>query len=151
MLTTKLNSEEKYNYFDPKFKKAFDWLKSTDLTKLEKGIHPIEGDEIFASVQEYDSMNAKECKYEAHRKYFDIQYVVKGEEYFGYVKLSEVAPCGSYDEKNDLQFFFDPKEEGRILLKEGDFAIVSPEDAHKPRILVNTPQYVKKIVVKVKI
>ena len=53
MLTTNLKLAEKYNYLDPKFKKAFEFLRTADLAALPLGNTPIDGDEVFANVQAY--------------------------------------------------------------------------------------------------
>ena len=37
MLTTNLKLAEKYNYLDPKFKKAFEFLRTADLAALPLG------------------------------------------------------------------------------------------------------------------
>lgn len=91
------------------------------------------------------------CKFEAHDKYFDIQYVVSGREQFGYVKREGLIVDTPYDAANDLIFYTDPEESGSILLEAGDMAIVPPEDAHKPRCIAGTAQKVRKIVVKVRV
>lgn len=151
MLTTTLKLADKYNYLEDKFKKAFEFLRTTDLKNLPVGKAEIMGDEIFASVQEYTTMAADTCKFEAHDKYFDIQYVVSGMEQFGYVSRDGLEVDTPYDEVNDLIFYKDPEHFGSVLLNEGDFAIVPPEDAHKPRCIEKTPCSVKKIVVKVRV
>ena len=56
MLTTNLKLAEKYNYLDPKFKKAFEFLRTADLDALPLGNTPIDGDEVFANVQAYTTL-----------------------------------------------------------------------------------------------
>lgn len=149
MLTTNLGLADQYDYLSEKFKKAYHFLRTEDLNALPLGVTEIEGKEIFANVQEYDTMSWDECPFEAHDKYFDIQYIVSGRELFGYAKrecLKETAP---YDSKNDLVLFHEPEHCSKILLEAGDFAIVPPEDAHKPRCIANTSCSVRKIVIKV--
>lgn len=130
MLTTNLKLAEKYNYLDPKFKKAFEFLRTADLAALPLGNTPIDGDE----------------------KYFDLQFVVSGEERFGYAPRDLCKPAMAYDADRDLVFYEEPAESGCIILKAGDFAIVPPEDAHAPRRQTAAGACaVKKIVVKVKV
>lgn len=86
MLTTNLSLADKYDYLSEKFRKAYKFLRTKDLDALPEGITEIDGKEIFANVQEYSTMPWEECPFEAHDKYFDIQYVVSGKEMFGYVK-----------------------------------------------------------------
>ena len=59
MLTTNLKLAEKYNYLDPKFKKAFEFLRTADLAALPLGNTPIDGDEVFANVQAYTTRRSR--------------------------------------------------------------------------------------------
>lgn len=151
MLTTSIDLMEKYDYLEEKFKKGYEFLKNTDLKALPLGRVEIDGDDLFASVQEYTTMPAEACKYEAHNRYFDIQYVVEGQEYFGYVKREGLTEEAPYDEVNDLVFFKEPEQDGYVLLQTGDAAVVVPEDAHKPRCVAGKACRVRKIVVKVRV
>lgn len=151
MLTTNLKLADKYNYLSEKFIKAYQFLRTEELDALPVGITEIEGKEIFANVQEYTTMPWEDCQFEAHDQYFDIQYVVSGKEWFGYAKRENLKESISYDSENDLLFFEEPENCGKILLEAGDFAIVPPEDAHKPRCIVDECCKVKKIVLKVKV
>lgn len=149
MLTTTIDIAEKYDYLSERFQKAFDFLKNTDFSRLLEGVIPIDGEYVFAQVQVYETKPAEECRFEAHRKYFDIQFMADGEEYMGFYPLKYLEEDTSYDDKNDLQFYHMPKDYGRILLRTGDFAVVSPDDGHMPRSICSMRQKVKKIVVKV--
>ena len=120
MLTTNLALAEKYDYLSEKFQKAFAFLRETDLESLPVGNIPIDGDEIYANVQSYTTMNAGECPFESHRVYFDIQYMADGEEIFGYEPASDLTPSTEYDSEKDLLFYEEPEESGAIFLKKGD-------------------------------
>lgn len=152
MLTTNITLAEKYDYLSDKFKKAFTFLRETDLASLPIGRTEIDGDEVYASVQSYTTMTVEECAFESHLKYFDVQYVVEGEECFGYEPVKNLTPSMDYDAERDLIFYNEPDDAGSVILKAGDFAIVPPEDGHAPRRMTkNGPCPVKKIVVKVKL
>lgn len=87
---------------------------------------------------------------EGHKEWCDIQLVLKGKEDFGYADLSKNLPTTTeYDPVKDV-VFYDGELDGIIHLRPGMFALVFPEDLHKPCIKVNDEQ-VEKIVVKVKI
>lgn len=149
MLTTTIDIAEKYNYLTERFEKAYSFLKNTDFSSLQEGVIPIDGDRVFAQVQIYETKPVSECRFESHRKYFDIQYMAEGEEYMGFIPLRYLREDTEYDEKNDLQFYSLPENYGRIYLQEGDFSVVSPEDGHMPRCIGREKRKVKKIVVKV--
>lgn len=151
MLTTDLRLADKYDYLSERFIKAYQFLRTEDLNGLLPGITEIDGDKIFADVQEYTTMPWENCPFEAHNQYFDIQYVVSGKEMFGYAKRENLEESAPYDSKNDLLFFEEPEVCGRILLEAGDIAVVPPEDAHKPRCIAGESCKVKKIVLKVKV
>lgn len=151
MLTTSLELAEKYDYLEEKFRKGYEFLRTADLKALPLGRVEIDGDEVFANVQEYTTMAADTCKFEAHDRYFDIQYVVEGQEQFGYVKRAGLVEEAPYDKESDLVFYQDPAECGSVLLTAGDCAVVPPEDAHKPRCIAGTPCKVRKIVLKVRV
>ena len=119
MLTSNLNVVEKYDYLAEKFRKGYEFLRTADLKALPVGRVDIEGDDIYASVQEYTSLKADTCKFEAHNRYFDIQHVVEGEEQFGYAKREDLTEDAPYDETNDIIFFREPEEAGTVLLKAG--------------------------------
>lgn len=149
MLTTSVKIGNKYNYTEEKIEQALTFLRTTDFTGMEPGKVAIDGDRIFAEIQEYTTKDPKDCRFETHRKYYDIQYVAEGEEFFGYIPLSELEEDTGYDETRDLEFYKEPENPGWIHLRKGDLAIVSPEDGHKPRCIGDAPCKVKKIVVKV--
>lgn len=151
MLTTTIKEADKYDYLGERFQKAFTFLKETDFSALSEGKVEIDGDRLFAEVQEYVTRPETECRFESHKKYFDIQYMAEGEEYFGFIPLGELEKDTGYDESRDLEFYKAPAVSGRIHLKQGDFAIASPDDGHQPRCIGIAPCKVKKIVVKVKV
>ena len=70
---------------------------------------------------------------------------------FGYVNREKLTEAAPYDNKYDIVFFEEPEVCGKILLEAGDFAIVPPEDAHKPKCSVGDSCTVKKIVIKVRV
>lgn len=139
-----------YEAFSPRLKRAFDFLKQTDLEALSAGKHMISGEEIFASVDEYESKQKSDCKWEAHRKYLDIQVLIHGCEKIGVSLLRDggsMKAKGDYNPEKDVQFFSGEGDE--ITIRPGMFAVFFPEDVHMPKIACEGPEKIKKIVVKV--
>lgn len=142
---------EKYNYLEEKFVKAYKWLRETDIMALEPDtVCPIDGDDVFAQIQEYTTILPEEGAFETHEHYFDIQYVAAGQEMFGICKRDGLV-FKEQPEGKDLLFYEEPELSGTVLLKEGDLIVVAPEDAHKPRLQAGGPCKVRKVVVKVKL
>lgn len=149
MYSLKNGLEYKYDLSEKKFRIAFDFLKRKDLAELPVGWIEL-GEGVRASVQRYDSFGWDENRFETHEKYFDVQYVIEGMEYCGVCKREELGPVAvAYDESNDIEFYEEPVHSGKVFLNAGDFIVLAPEDAHKPRCAVDKPMSIKKIVVKV--
>lgn len=131
--------------------KAFAFLKNSDLAKLDLKRYDIDGTNLFATVSEYTSKNEADAKFEAHRKYIDIQYVESGKEIINIAPLNTAEEITSpYDEANDIEFLtFDNAVNCKAT--PSNFFIFFPGDAHRPGLKdgVNSP--VRKIVVKVKV
>lgn len=148
MYSTEIGIEYKYDLTSPKFKTAFEFLKRKDLTELPEGWIELENG-VRASVQHYESISDAEASFETHEKYFDVQYVVEGQEYCGICRRDGLKVKTPYAEDGDITFYNDPSLAGKVLLLAGDFIVLSPEDAHKPRLIAGKKMSIKKIVVKV--
>lgn len=150
MVIASLNSENLDNYkkAHPRFEVAFEALKKLVKENAEVGRYEIDGKDVFASVQEYDTKPACEKKFEIHKNYIDIQYILSGEEIMGSESIDKLTSLGDY--KPDAQFFSLNEDYDKIKLEANDFAIFFPNEPHAPGIAVNDiPSKVKKIVVKV--
>ena len=49
MILDSLNNTKKIECLHPLFKKAFDYLKSTDFSKVEDGKHELDGSRLYVS------------------------------------------------------------------------------------------------------
>src|SRR5215212_8148883 len=78
--------------------KAFAFLKEQDLNALSKGKHAIDGENVFATIQEAATKDFDSTKWESHRKYIDLQYVVSGEERMGVCPVTKATVSKPYDE-----------------------------------------------------
>jgi YhcH/YjgK/YiaL family protein len=141
------------SYFQHKerWDKAFTFLKESDLTNMELKRYDIDGDNLYAPVSEYITKNEEDARYEAHKKYIDIQYVITGKELIG------IAPANlqkeilePYNETKDIIFI----TVGQIINFKASpdrFFIFFPDDLHRPGIKDGENSPVRKAVVKVKI
>jgi YhcH/YjgK/YiaL family protein len=148
MIFDKIENSAIYENISPFIKKAFEYLKQTDFSKLENGKHVVDGDNLFAILQEYDTKNDADAKLEAHRKYIDVQYIISGEELIGVRPLINQAPCKEYDDENDYALYDDTCS--FVKISPGQFAVLFPQDWHKPGIKVDKSIKVKKVVMKVR-
>jgi YhcH/YjgK/YiaL family protein len=147
MIFDKLSNLHKYTKVHPRFEEAFGFLESSDPAKLGIGRHPVSGDEIYASVNEYSTR--PEGFLEAHRKYIDIQIITRGSERIGFALLNSHEVKDEYDQQKDIAFYYGDCD--YLTLEPACFAIFFPEDLHKPGICAKEPTEVKKIVLKIQV
>ncbi len=151
MLVTKLSHAQENDYLNERFRKAYEFLSQGNLDALPLGRVDILGEDVFANVQEYNTVPADEKQFEAHRLYYDVQYVVSGEEMLEYVQLDDAAEQQPFDEGADFGLYDAKLPVTRVVLHAGEMAILAPEDAHKPGCsLGEASSHVRKIVVKVR-
>ena len=147
MILDTLQNRELYYFLSPRLRQAFEWLDRTNVASLEVGRHDIDGDDIFVNVSELDLRPRSEAALELHREYIDIQVVFGGEEEFGWSPKSAVAsPRAEFDIERDIQFFLDTPQTF-YTVREGQFTILTPEDAHAPML---GSGHVRKLIFKVR-
>lgn len=131
-----------------RLRRAFELLDSPEAGKWPEGRVDFDGDLIFAMPQSYLTRPVSEGKWEAHRRYIDIQYMVYGEEKMGWAPLASLDPKGTFDETKDVGFYAGNGD--YVTVRQGMFAIFYPQDAHMPCLRVSRQaQQVRKIVMKV--
>ena len=146
MILDSLENYQLYRAINERIAKGFDYLLHTDLEAIPSGKHDIDGDTIFALVQEYQTKPLAECKLESHKKYIDIQYVIRGEEFMG-ITTKNNQKILEVNEDKDYTFY-----EGTtslVLVSKGMFTIFFPDDLHQPCVQTELASEVKKVVIKV--
>ena len=139
-------------HYPEHIRKALDFLRAHDFSKMEDGRYPIEGDRSFAMLQRYDTKPVADCRPEAHRKYIDIQYIVKVGECLGWCPVSpDLVTVDPYDEQKDVVFYQKLVPDSNLVLSEGVFAVLFPLDVHRPCAALEGQEAsaVTKIVVKI--
>jgi len=147
MILDSLQSSGRYDALGPRFAEAFRWLRSVDHHGLPDGKRELAGDGLYVLVQRGLGKAREQVKWEAHRRYADIQMVCEGTEDMAWEPLGRTHP-GEYDAGRDL-LAVDAGEGVTLTVHAGHFAVFFPEDAHRPGILVPGSGPVVKLVVKV--
>lgn len=151
MIYAKLENAERYYGANPYFKDAFEFIKKVVSENLPAGKYEIDGKNLYASVQEYTTKNAEDCKSEGHRNYIDIQYIVSGVETMEVFNISEGVLNSDYNDVKDVEFYEHCAFPAVCNVSSGEYAIFFPEDIHRPGMAhKGENSAVKKIVVKVK-
>ena len=150
MIIDTLKNAEKYFCLNPLFEKAFEYLKTIDLDKIEAGKYNIDNDRLSAIVSVKPGKTVEEsiAKFECHNKHIDIQLCIRGKEQVGWKpRDSCVLLAIERNEKSDFIYYNDVPDMF-FELTHNQFAIFFPEDVHAPMI---GNEEIKKMVIKVKI
>src|SRR5262245_24247066 len=95
---------------------ALNFLREGNVLALLPSRIELDGDKVYAMIQHYNTRPKEQGKWEAHRKYIDVQYVAEGQELMGYADLSFLK-VGDYVEERD---FVPAQGEGSyVLMKAG--------------------------------
>jgi YhcH/YjgK/YiaL family protein len=147
-----INAKEFYQQYHKNkevWEKAFAFLAdSKKLDTLKPGMYPIDGKEVYASITEGAEKTEETAKWESHRKYIDLQYVIRGKEKIGVAPLATATVTKPYDEAKDGANY---TAEGKYYIATPvEFYLFFPSDVHRPNIKVDGYDTVKKLVIKIK-
>lgn len=141
-----------------RFGRVFDFLRAADLAAIfaqvsptQKKVVEIDGQDVYAIFQEYDTRPQEGAKPEGHRKYADVQYVFEGRECIGYADIADMAGQADYDEDADI-YFTPARKLSMVQLSQGEMAILTPDDLHAPCLSAGAEAVrVRKVVFKVRL
>ena len=149
MIIDTLSNAEKYSCVHPLFAKAYEYIKSVNLSAIQEGNYEI-SNELRAIVSDKNGKSLSEStrKFECHNKHIDIQLCISGKEQIGW-KPREccIHQKDEYDVAKDVTFYED-EPDTYFRLTQNQFVIFFPEDVHAPMI---GDGMIKKMVIKVKI
>lgn len=149
MILDRLESWNLYFREGTRIARGFEFLQNEYDPSFPDGRLDIDGDNIFALVQGYDTRPMGQCRFEAHRRYLDIQYIVEGAEIMGWAAREHMIVDEDYDEEKDVEFYEQPLRFTSLEVHRGQFAFFHPGDAHEPGIRLGETNAVRKVVVKV--
>ncbi len=149
MIVDNIKNAALYFGMSQRIEKALRYLQQHDFTTMDTGKYEIDGNDVFALIQKYDSNPLSAGLWEAHRNFIDVQYVANGAEQMGYAFIEPMKVSKEYDPEKDCLLL---EGKGNMLVcNQGTFAIFGPADAHMPCIAIDAPHPVVKVVVKVRI
>jgi YhcH/YjgK/YiaL family protein len=150
MIIDSINNLKNYSSVIPHLPAITSFLIEKNISALEEGKYPVEGENVFLIIQKYTTKPEGDKRWESHRKYIDIQYVISGSEYMGHSLITNLIPADEYNESKDILFYKEINSNfSRLFVYEGFFAVFFPEDGHKPGCHISESFNVKKAVIKV--
>ncbi len=108
------------------------------------------GKEVYAIHQVNSTKPARLARFEAHRKYIDLQYIWEGEEAISVTSSDNLTAVVPYDGEKDI-IFYKYFRSTILVMKPRMLAVLYPCDVHAPGIAFKKTQLVRKTVVKVRV
>ncbi len=125
---------------------AFDYIQNLD-ANVELGTYMLDNG-VKAIVSESMTKPVNEKGFEAHKRFIDVQLALRGCELIRCKPLECVKETIPYNPEKDAARYAD--EPGLdVVIGNGYFVVVWPDDAHEPLLAAVAPALVKKVVLKV--
>lgn len=128
--------------------KVFRFLGDSKLATLAPGKYVIDGDNAYATITEGAPKKLEDVKWESHRKYIDLQYVIAGKIKIGVAPVSTATVILPYDETRDIANY--TAEGEYYIATPAEFFLFFPQNAHRPDIKVSGYDTFKKLVIKIR-
>lgn len=138
-----------FGFLTENVRKCFDYARNYDLLSYEKGSHPIDGDELFVNIVEYETTTPENRFWEAHRQYLDLHFMLRGPEQIDVNFIDNMAQKEFVEKDDFLPLEGDPNS--HVVLNAGDFLLCYPADAHRTAVQVGSPAVIKKAIFKIRI
>jgi biofilm protein TabA len=130
--------------------KAYDYLNTTGFDTASTRKFKLDGDKLTVSITEGPLKEPEAGKWEAHKKYMDIQFVISGKEKMGLAPLVKATVTEAYNDAKDVAFFSVTKLDCTWFeVPAGTMVFFFPNDAHCPSLKTPDCDKVKKVVIKV--
>ena len=105
MILDSLENSKRIECIHPLFKQAFDYVKSTDFSKMEDGKYDIADAGFTVSIARLFGKEKSEAAIETHKKFIDIQFPLLGVEKIGWKPGDQLQEESvSYNEEQDIAF-----------------------------------------------
>ncbi len=149
MIYDTLEHIEQYRGIHEGIMKGLRFLAETDLSQAEPGRIEIDGENVVALIQHYDTRPQNETP-ETHWAHADIQYVIDGAELVAVGPKEAMSTVVEERPEQDVAFHRGPVQP--LLLTGRRFVVLWPGDAHAPCIAPDgLPSSCRKCVIKVRL
>lgn len=149
MIIDNIKNLEKYEKVHEQIKNVINFLENFDKNDFKPGRIDI-NDNLFASLQSYQTLKAEEKEFEVHEAYIDLQYIVKSSERIDFATKDSYGKDYEIDKEGDFFLTNEIENYSQLFLDEGDFAIFFPGEFHKPGCSLDNDRDMQKIVFKIK-
>lgn len=148
MILDSIEQLQCYSAYLPGVEKVVAYVNSIDLKNIPSEKVYIDGENFFVIPSVSKGKSAKEAKLEAHNVYADLQLCLSEGETFGWKDRKRCQqPTGEYSHEKDI-IFFDDQPTTYVSVKQNEFVLFMPWDAHAPLICDGE---VVKLIFKIKV
>ena len=132
---------------------AFNFLKTHDPKTLAPGKYVIDSANVFATVSEGVPKIKDSVRWEAHRDFNDLQYIISGKAEMGITPTDDpnLKITVPYSKEKDIEHFTVSAGDQYYRADSSTFFIFSPKEMHRPSIQVDGDNPTKTIVIKVRV
>lgn len=117
---------------------------------FEEGNFDINQKGVFVTLTQTQTEPRQKRRAEVHKEYLDVHFILEGKETIGYaLNLDpELMACDTLE--NDIAFIDEVDDEQFVHLQQaGDFVVLHPNEIHTPLCAVDSPQTIKKAILKI--
>lgn len=145
MILAKNRDAASYRGVHPRLDRALDCLTDEFLASVGTQTRKLDGDALYVTRFDYDTLPLEETFYEAHRRYLDIHVMLRGAER---VDIAHPDGLTLFEHSGDFYGYHGDAEQS-LVLRPGEFLVVFPGDAHRIKIAAGEPEAVSKAVFKI--
>lgn len=149
MIIDNIKNLYKYENVHEQIKNVINFLENFDENNFKPGRIDI-NENIFASLQSYQTLKAEEKEFEVHEEYIDLQYIVTSSERIDFATKDTYGKAYEIDKDGDFFLTNEIENYSKLFLNTKDFTIFFPGEFHKPGCSLENNKEVKKIVFKIK-
>lgn len=150
MIIGKLKEIEKYKGISKNLDLAIESIEKREYLKGNLGRNEILNEEVFFVCDKVSTREEKNCLFETHKKYIDIQIPIDSEENYGVdLSVDEMELKEAYNEEKDYSFYLG-EIKNKIKLTPLDFILFLPGEPHIPLLMTDRKKEIKKVIYKIK-
>ena len=147
MILAKNREAAAYHGIHPRLDRVLDCLTDEFLASVGTETQKLEGEQLYVTRFDYDTLPVDETFFEAHKLYLDVHVMVRGCER---VELAHPDALTLFEHSGDFYAYRGDAEQS-VILRPGDFLVVFPGDAHRIKIAVDGSEAVSKVVFKLQV
>ena len=144
MILAKNREAAHYRGLHPRLDRVLELLTDEFLASVGTETNRLEGDALYVTRFDYDTVPLEETFFEFHKRYLDVHVMLRGCE-----RVDIAHPDGLVLDRHSGDFYGCHGEaEQSVILRPGSFLVVYPGDAHRLKIAADKPEAVSKAVFK---